>query len=110
MLINGTGSTFDYPIFTKWFEAFTKVNPSVRFNYQSLGFGAGRMQLLNQTVEFGASDAPMTDVALSQAPGKILQLPVVAGGVAIVYNLPRNPKLKLDGDTLAGIYLGTITK
>ena len=61
-------------------------------------------------MDFGASDAPMTDAAMATAPGKILHLPIVAGGVAIIYNLPGDPKLKLDGDTLAGIYLGNITK
>jgi phosphate transport system substrate-binding protein len=109
MLINGAGSTFDYPAFTKWFEAYAQVNPNVKFNYQSIGSGAGQKQLLNQTVDFGASDAPMSDSSMAGAPSKILHLPVVAGGVAIIYNLPGNPQLKLDGDTLANIYLGNIT-
>lgn len=109
-LINGAGSTFDYPAFTKWFEAYSKVDPKVRFNYQSIGSGGGIKNLLNQTVDFGASDAPMKDEEMASAPGKILHLPIVAGGVAIIYNLPGNPKLKLDGETLAGIYLGKITK
>jgi phosphate transport system substrate-binding protein len=109
-LINGAGSTFDYPAFSKWFEAYKAVDPNVRFNYQSIGSGGGQKQLLNQTVSFGASDAPMTDEAMAKAPGKILHFPVVAGGVAIMYNLPGNPKLRLDGDTLANIYLGNIKK
>ena len=109
-LINGAGSTFDYPAFTKWFEAYGEVDSDVHFNYQSIGSGGGQKQLLNQTVDFGASDAPMKDAAMATAPGKILHMPVVAGGVAIIYNLPGNPKLKLDGDTLANIYLGNITK
>jgi phosphate transport system substrate-binding protein len=110
ILINGAGSTFDYPAFTKWFEAYGAVDTNVHFNYQSIGSGAGQKLLLNNTVDFGASDAPMKDEALATAPGKILHLPIVAGGVAIIYNLPGNPKLKLDGDTLANIYLGNITK
>ena len=109
-LINGAGSTFDYPAFTKWFEAYGKQDPDVRFNYQSIGSGGGQKQLLNQTVDFGASDAPMTDAAMSNAPGKILHLPVVAGGVAIIYNLKGDPKLKLDSDLIANIYLGNITR
>ncbi|HXT10182.1 MAG TPA: phosphate ABC transporter substrate-binding protein PstS [Candidatus Angelobacter sp.] len=109
-LINGAGSTFDYPAFTKWFEAYGKIDSNVRFNYQSIGSGGGQKQLLNQTVEFGASDAPMTDEALSKSPGKILHIPVVAGGEAVAYNLPGNPKLKLDADALANMYLGNITK
>jgi phosphate transport system substrate-binding protein len=108
-LINGAGSTFDYPAFTKWFEMYGQDHSDVRFNYASIGSGGGQKQLLNQTVDFGASDAPMKDAQLAQAPGKILHLPVVAGGVAIMYNLPGDPKIKLDGDTLANIYLGTIT-
>src|SRR5208283_963785 len=109
-LINGAGSTFDYPAFTKWFEAYGKQDPGVRFNYQSIGSGGGQKQLLNRTVDFGASDAPMTDEAMSNAPGKILHLPVVAGGVAIIYNLKGDPKLKLDSGVIANIYLGNITK
>jgi phosphate transport system substrate-binding protein len=109
-LINGAGSTFDYPAFTKWFEAYGKDHSDVRFNYGSIGSGGGQKQLLNQTVDFGASDAPMKDEDMATAPGKILHFPVVAGGVAVMYNLPGNPKLKLDGDTLANIYLGNITK
>ncbi len=61
-------------------------------------------------MDFGASDAPMKDEAMAAAPGKILHIPIVAGGVAVIYNLPGSPKLKLDGDTLANIYLGNITK
>ena len=109
-LIYGAGSSCDYPAFTKWFEAYGKVDPGIRFNYQSIGSGAGQKQLLNQTVDFGASDAPMTDASMSKAPGRILHVPVVAGGVAIIYNLPGSPKLKLDSDVIANIYLGNITK
>jgi phosphate transport system substrate-binding protein len=110
MLINGAGSTFDYPAFTKWFEVYAAMDTNVQFNYQSIGSGGGQKQLLNQTVDFGASDAPMSDDSMTGAPGKILHLPVVAGGVAVIYNLPGNPKLKLDGETLAEIYLGQIKK
>src|ERR1700743_320757 len=92
-LINGAGSTFDYPAFTKWFEAYAKVDPSVNFNYGSVGSGAGQQQLINQTVDFGACGAPMSDADLAKAPGKILHLPVVVGGEAIAYNLPGDPKL-----------------
>lgn len=108
-LINGAGSSFDYPAFTLWFDAYSKVDPAVRFNYQSVGSGAGQKQLLSQTVDFGASDAPMSDEKMAGAPGKILHLPVVAGAVAITYNLPGDPTLKFDADTLANIFLGKIT-
>jgi phosphate transport system substrate-binding protein len=110
LLINGAGSTFDYPVFTKWFEVYAGVNPGVRFNYQSIGSGGGQKQLLNQTVDFGASDGPMSDANLAKAPGKILHIPIVAGAVTLSYNLPGNPKLNLDSEAIVGIYLGSITK
>jgi phosphate transport system substrate-binding protein len=110
MQVNGAGSSFDYPAFTLWFDAFSKIDASAQFNYQSVGSGAGQKDILAQTVDFGASDAPMTDAAMAKAPYKILHLPVVAGAVAVTYNLPDSPKLRFDGDTLAGIFLGTITK
>ena len=110
LLINGAGATFPYPIYSKWFDEYAKVDPSVRFNYQSIGSGGGQKQITAQTVDFGASDGPMSDENLAKAPGKILHIPTVAGAVVITYNLPDNPKLKLDSDTLVGIYLGTITK
>jgi len=109
-LINGAGSTFDNPAFMMWKDAYAKTDKEVQINYQSVGSGAGIKQLTSQTVDFGASDAPMTEEAMKSAPGKILHIPVVAGAVAITYNLPGSPKLNFDGDTLAGIYLGTITK
>jgi phosphate transport system substrate-binding protein len=110
MMINGAGATFPYPIYSKWFDEYTKVDPSVRFNYQSIGSGGGQKQILAQTVDFGASDAPMTDDNLAKAPGKILHIPTVAGAVVLTYNLQGSPSLKLDGDTVAGIYLGQIKK
>src|SRR5215831_12374543 len=110
MLINGAGATFPYPIYSKWFDEYAKVDPSVRFNYQSIGSGGGQKQIMEQTVDFGASDGPMSDENLKKAPGKILHLPTVAGAVVITYNLPNNPKLKLDGPAIANIYLGKITK
>jgi len=110
MLINGAGATFPYPIYSKWFDQYVKVDPSVRFNYQSIGSGGGQKQILAETVDFGASDGPMSDENLAKAPGKILHLPTVAGAVVVTYNLPGNPKLKLDGPTLADIFLGKITK
>ena len=109
-LINGAGSTFDNPAFMMWKEAYAKNDKDVQINYQSVGSGAGIKQLTSQTVDFGASDAPMSDDAMKTAPGKILHIPVVAGAVVVTYNLPGNPQLKLDDATLAGIYLGTITK
>jgi phosphate transport system substrate-binding protein len=110
MMINGAGATFPYPIYSKWFDEYAKVDPSVRFNYQSIGSGGGQKQILAQTVDFGASDGPMSDDNLSKAPGKILHIPTVAGAVVMTYNLPGNPALKLDGETIADIFLGKIKK
>src|SRR6188474_680096 len=90
-LINGAGATFPYPIYSKWFDEYTKVDPEVRFNYQSIGSGGGQKQILAQTVDFGASDGPMSDDNLTKAPGKLLHIPTVAGAVVITYNLEGNP-------------------
>ncbi|MCL5098955.1 MAG: phosphate ABC transporter substrate-binding protein PstS [Candidatus Omnitrophica bacterium] len=110
MLINGAGATFPYPIYSKWFDEYAKVDPSVRFNYQSIGSGGGQKQILSQTVDFGASDGPMSDANLAKAPGRIFHIPTVAGAVVITYNLPGNPQLKLDGPTIADLFLGRITR
>jgi phosphate transport system substrate-binding protein len=110
IMINGAGATFPYPIYSKWFDEYAKVDPSVRFNYQSIGSGGGQKQILAQTVDFGASDGPMSDENLGKAPGKILHIPTVAGAVVLTYNLPENPALKLDADTIAGIFLGQVKK
>jgi phosphate transport system substrate-binding protein len=110
MTINGAGATFPYPIYSKWFDAYARVDPSVRFNYQSIGSGGGQKQILAQTVDFGASDGPMSDENLAKAPGKLLHIPTVAGAVVITYNVAGNTALKLDGETIADIYLGKITR
>jgi phosphate transport system substrate-binding protein len=110
IMINGAGATFPYPIYSKWFDEYAKVDPSVRFNYQSIGSGGGQKQILAQTVDFGASDGPMSDENLGKAPGKILHIPTVAGAVVLTYNLSENPALKLDAVTIAGIFLGQVKK
>jgi phosphate transport system substrate-binding protein len=110
ILINGAGATFPQPIYTKWFDSYTKVDPSVRFNYQSIGSGGGQKQILSETVDFGASDGPMSNANLAKAPRPLWHIPTVAGAVVVSYNLPGSPKVRLDGPTLAAIYLGTITR
>jgi len=109
MLINGAGATFPYPIYSKWFDEYAKIDPSVRFNYQSIGSGGGQKQILAQTVDFGASDGPMSDENLAKAPSKLLHVPTVAGAVAVTYNLPGTPSLKLDGPLVAEIFQGKVT-
>jgi phosphate transport system substrate-binding protein len=110
LLINGAGATFPYPIYSKWFDEYSRIDPSVRFNYQSIGSGGGQRQILEGTVDFGASDGPMSDQNLAKAPRKLLHVPTVAGADVVTYNLPGKPQLKLDGLTIADIFLGKITK
>src|SRR5271154_6142975 len=109
-LINGAGSTFMYPALTKWFEVYSSVDPSVQFNYQAIGSGAGIKQITAKTVDFGGTDGPMTMDQMTQAPGRIYHIPMVMGAEAIAYNLPGVDKgLKLTPEIMAGIYLGKIT-
>jgi phosphate transport system substrate-binding protein len=110
-LINGAGSTFIYPAITKWFDEYSKTNPDFQFNYQAIGSGGGIKQITAKTVDFGATDGPMTMDQMTQAPGRIYHIPMVMGAVAVAYNLPGVDKgLKLTPDILSGIYLGKITQ
>jgi phosphate transport system substrate-binding protein len=109
--INGAGATFPYPIYSKWFAEYNRIHPDVRINYQSQGSGAGIRQLTSRTVFFGASDQPMNDEQLSNAPGTILHFPTVLGAVVPVYNVPNvSAELKFTGPLLADIVLGKVTK
>jgi len=111
MQLNGAGATFPYPMYSKWFNQYIQVDPDVRFNYQSIGSGGGIKQITEQTVDFGASDGPMTDEQLRAAPGKILHFPTVMGAVVVTYNAEGvKSGLKLTPETIAGIFLGKITK
>jgi phosphate transport system substrate-binding protein len=110
-LINGAGATFPYPIYSKWFDVYAKENPGIKFNYQSIGSGGGIRMLSNRTVDVGASDAPMTDQQLSDAPAKILHFPSVMGADVIAYNLPGfTGTLRLTGPVIADIFSAKITK
>ncbi len=110
-LINGAGATFPYPIYSKWFSEYAKVDPSVNFNYQSIGSGGGIKQITAQTVDFGASDKPLSDAELKAAPGKLLHIPTVMGAVVVTYNIPGvGTGLKLKSEDVADIFLGKITK
>lgn len=109
VLINGAGATFPYPIYSKWFDTYSKMNPEVQFNYQSIGSGGGIKQITAQTVDFGASDGPMTAAQLTEAPGRIYHIPTVMGAVVVVYNLEGVARgLKLTPDVLADIFLGKV--
>jgi phosphate transport system substrate-binding protein len=111
LTINGAGATFPYPLYSKWFYEYSNANPGVRFNYQSIGSGGGIKQITAGTVDFGASDAPMTEEGMKKLPGAILHIPTALGAVVPVYNLASVASgLKLTPDVLAGIYLGKITR
>ena len=110
-LINGAGATFPYPIYSKWFDVYGSVNPDVQFNYQSIGSGGGIKQITAKTVDFGASDGPMTDAQMAEAPGRLIHIPTVMGAVVLAYNIPGSAKgLMLTPEVIADIYLGKITK
>jgi len=109
--LTGAGATFPYPLYSKWFDAYA-TKSGVKINYQSIGSGGGIRQLSEQTVDFGASDAPMSDAELAKAKGgAVLHIPTALGAVVIVYNLPDlGAPLKLTGDVIASIFQGQITK
>jgi phosphate transport system substrate-binding protein len=107
--IIGAGSTFVNPLFSKMFSVYNKEK-GIQVNYQSIGSGGGIKQLENKIVDFGASDNPLSDEQLQQAPSPIVHIPDCLGAVTIAYNLPDNPSLKFTPEVLSDIYLGVITK
>lgn len=108
--LNGAGATFPYPMYSKWFSDYNKLHPDIQFNYQSIGSGGGIRQVLAGTVDFGASDGPMTDDQLAQAKTKILHIPTVLGAVVPAYNVPGvSGEIKFTPEAMAGIFSGKIT-
>lgn len=109
--LNGAGATFPYPLYSKWMAEYNRHHPNVRINYQSIGSGGGIRQIVAQTVDFGATDAPMKDDEAKGAAGRILHVPTTVGAVVISYNLPEvKAALKLTPEALAGIFMGQIKK
>lgn len=109
--INGAGATFPYPIYSKWFSEYSQLHPDVKINYQSIGSGGGIRQVTEGTVDFGATDGPMTDEQISGAKIKVMHIPTVLGAVVPVYNIPGvNKDLNFSSDEIADIYLGKISK
>ncbi len=109
--INGAGATFPYPIYSRWFSEFAKVDSNVHINYQSIGSGGGIRQVSEGTVDFGATDGPMSDDQIKSAKIKTIHIPTVLGAVVPVYNLPGlNKELNFSPDVIADIYLGKISK
>jgi phosphate transport system substrate-binding protein len=111
LMVNGAGATFPYPLYSRWFSVYEKEHPALAFNYQSIGSGGGIRQLLDQTVDFGASDAPMSDEQLKKAKSPVLHIPATMGAVVLTYQKAglKGP-LKLSGEVIAGIFLGKITR
>ncbi len=109
VMLTGAGATFPYPIYSSWFDAYSRANP-VRVNYQSIGSGGGIRQLTEGTVDFGASDAPMNPEELAKAPNTV-HIPTVVGAVAVTYNLPSlSQPVRLNGPVLADIFMGGIAR
>ncbi len=111
ILINSAGATFPYPIYSKWFDEFHKLHPDIQINYQSIGSGGGIRQLEAGTVDFGASDQPLSEEQMAHSKVKPLHFPTVLGGVVPVYNIAGvSAELNFTPEALAGIYLGNIKK
>jgi phosphate transport system substrate-binding protein len=110
-VLTGAGATFPNPIYTKWFDAYARET-GVRINYQSIGSGGGIRQFTEGTVDFGATDGPMTDAQIAAVKGNVRHIPTVLGAVVVTYNLPSvgGASLRFDGATLADVFLGRITR
>jgi phosphate transport system substrate-binding protein len=110
VLVNGAGASFPYPIYATWFDQYHRLKPQARINYQSIGSGGGIRQLLDGTVDFGASDRPLTDEQLARAGRTILHFPTVLGAVVPIYNVPGiDAELNFTPAALSGILLGTVS-
>jgi phosphate transport system substrate-binding protein len=109
--LTGAGATFPYPVYSKWFDSFFQ-STGHQINYQSVGSGAGVKQYSERTVDFGATDGPMTDAEIAAVNGEVLHIPTVLGAVVLTWNLPQigNTQLTFDGATIAAIFMGQITK
>ena len=103
--LTGAGATFPYPLYSKWFDAYRQKS-GIAINYQSIGSGGGIQQLKAGTVDFGASDAPLSDAQLQEMPGAVLHLPMTGGAVVLAYNLPGVTTLRLSPVAVAAIFLG----
>lgn len=109
--LTGAGATFPYPIYSKWMGEYHTLHPNIEINYQSIGSGGGIRQFTDHTVDFGASDGPMTDAQIQAVNGNVLHFPTVLGADVPTYNIPGvTAQLRFTGEVLAGIFLGQITK
>ena len=108
--ISGAGATFPAPLYQRWGVEFNKVQPAIQVNYQSVGSGAGVKNFIQGVVDFGASDAAMSDEEIAKVPAGVVMIPATAGEIVFAYNLPGVEGIKLTRDVMAGIYLGKVTK
>ncbi len=109
--LNGAGATFPYPLYSRWFAEYNRQHPDVRINYQSIGSGGGIEQVKKGTVDFGASDAPLSDTQLKEMGRPIILIPTVAGAITITYNVPGlGTGLRLTSQNIVALYMGQITK
>jgi phosphate transport system substrate-binding protein len=109
--LTGAGATFPYPIYSRWVQEYNRSHPEVEINYQSIGSGGGIRQFMDRTVDFGATDGPMTDSQITAVRGNVLHIPTVLGAVVPIYTVPGvTQPLKFTPDVLAGIFLGAITR
>src|SRR2546428_3853268 len=107
--LTGAGATFPYPLYSKWFDVYHEKT-GIEINYQSIGSGAGIQQVKAGTVDFGASDAALSNDRLKEIPRRIVHFPTVGGAVVLAYNLPGfSGAMKLTPEVIAGIYMGKIT-
>jgi phosphate transport system substrate-binding protein len=111
MTLQGTGATFPAPLYQRWFSEYNRLHPNVQIDYQALGSGAGIKQFQQGLVNFGASDAAMTDAEMAEVKRGVVLLPMTAGSVVLTYNLPDAPsELRLSRKAYTGIFLGKITQ
>ena len=111
LLITGAGATFPYPLYSKWFSEYQKIEPNVQLNYQSIGSGGGIRQFGERTIDFGATDVPMTDGQLAKTDAPVLHIPTVMGAVVLTYNLPGvTETVRFSPEVIADIFLGKIKK
>jgi phosphate transport system substrate-binding protein len=108
--LQGAGASFPAPLYTKWFKAYSTAHPDVQVDYQSVGSGSGKKSVIDKTVDFGASDAAMSDEEIARVPGGAQLFPMTAGAIVIAYNVPQVKDLKLSRKAYAGIFLGQIKR
>ncbi len=109
LTLQGAGATFPAPLYQVWFQDYSDMHGNIQFDYQAIGSGGGIKAVTDQTVDFGASDAALKDEEVASLPGPVLHVPTALGAVVVIYNVPGVSDINLDAETIAGIFLGTIS-